>query len=312
MTGVEIRDARHDEFDELADVRVAAYIADGFLSPQSTYTQTLRALGADGLGHVLVAFEGEPGLPSRGARPESRSGRILGTVMLQGWPEGGEMLAGPEEAEIRALAVVPDARGTGLGRDLLAAIIDRAVAIGVRHLVLLTQPDMKTAHRLYEKVGFTRLPERDWSPEPGLTLLAYGLVLGYGSSARVVVLSGGRLGLPGTRAVLAMSEALPEITAAAVPADAWLLDVREADEWAAGHVPGATHIPLGQLGGRTEELPQDEEIYVICRTGVRSARVTQALNGAGWRALNVAGGMRDWVAAGRPMVTDSGAAPFVA
>jgi rhodanese-related sulfurtransferase len=232
--------------------------------------------------------------------------------MLQGWPEGGEMLAGPEEAEIRALAVVPDARGTGLGRDLLAAIIDRAVAIGVRHLVLLTQPDMKTAHRLYEKVGFTRLPERDWSPEPGLTLLAYGLVLGYGSSARVVVLSGGRLGLPGTRAVLAMSEALPEITAAAVPADAWLLDVREADEWAAGHVPGATHIPLGQLGGRTEELPQDEEIYVICRTGVRSARVTQALNGAGWRALNVAGGMRDWVAAGRPMVTDSGAAPFVA
>jgi rhodanese-related sulfurtransferase len=109
-----------------------------------------------------------------------------------------------------------------------------------------------------------------------------------------------------------MSEALPEITAAAVPADAWLLDVREADEWAAGHVPGATHIPLGQLGGRTEELPQDEEIYVICRTGMRSARVTQALNGAGWRALNVAGGMRDWVAAGRPMVTDSGAAPFVA
>jgi ribosomal protein S18 acetylase RimI-like enzyme len=180
MTGVEIRDARHDEFDELADVRVAAYIADGFLSPQSTYTQTLRALGADGLGHVLVAVDGEPGLPSRGARPESRSGRILGTVMLQGWPEGGEMLAGPEEAEIRALAVVPDARGTGLGRDLLAAIIDRAVAVGVRHLVLLTQPDMKTAHRLYEKVGFTRLPERDWSPEPGLTLLAYGLVLGYG------------------------------------------------------------------------------------------------------------------------------------
>jgi rhodanese-related sulfurtransferase len=109
-----------------------------------------------------------------------------------------------------------------------------------------------------------------------------------------------------------MSEALPEITAAAVPADAWLLDVREAEEWAAGHVPGATHIPLGQLGGRTEELPQDEEIYVICRTGMRSARVTQALNGAGWRALNVAGGMRDWVAAGRPMVTDSGAAPFVA
>jgi rhodanese-related sulfurtransferase len=109
-----------------------------------------------------------------------------------------------------------------------------------------------------------------------------------------------------------MSEALPEVPAVAVPDEAWLLDVREDDEWAAGHVSGATHIPLGQLGARTAELPPDAEIYVICRTGMRSARATQALNGAGWQALNVAGGMRDWVAAGRPMVSDSGAAPFVA
>jgi rhodanese-related sulfurtransferase len=109
-----------------------------------------------------------------------------------------------------------------------------------------------------------------------------------------------------------MSEALPEVPAAAVPDDAWLLDVREDDEWAAGHVPGATHIPLTQLRARTGELPQDAEIYVICRSGNRSARVTQALNGAGWQALNVAGGMQDWVVAGRPMVTDSGAPPFVA
>ena len=109
-----------------------------------------------------------------------------------------------------------------------------------------------------------------------------------------------------------MSDALPEVAAGAVPDEAWLLDVREEDEWAAGHVPGATHIPLGQLGARTGELPPDAAIYVICRSGIRSARVTAALNGAGWRALNVAGGMQDWVAAGRPMVTDSGASPFVA
>ena len=109
-----------------------------------------------------------------------------------------------------------------------------------------------------------------------------------------------------------MSDMLPEIPAAAVPDDAWLLDVREIDEWDAGHVPGSTHIPLGQLGARTGELPLDAEIYVICRTGNRSARVTTALNGAGWRALNVAGGLTDWAAAGRPMVTDSGAPPFVA
>jgi rhodanese-related sulfurtransferase len=109
-----------------------------------------------------------------------------------------------------------------------------------------------------------------------------------------------------------MPNGVPEILAAVVPEGGWLLDVREDGEWAAGHVPGATHIPLGQLGGRTGELPVDQEIYVICRSGNRSARATQALNGAGWRAVNVAGGMQDWAAAGRPMTTDSGATPYVA
>ena len=109
-----------------------------------------------------------------------------------------------------------------------------------------------------------------------------------------------------------MGESLPEVPAAGVPDDAWLLDVREDDEWAAGHVPGATHVPLGQLGARTAEVPRDQQIYVICRSGIRSARAAQALNGAGWQALNVAGGMQDWAAAGRPMMTDSGATPFVA
>lgn len=109
-----------------------------------------------------------------------------------------------------------------------------------------------------------------------------------------------------------MSEALADVPAAAVPDDAWLLDVREPDEWAAGHVPGATHIPLGQLGARTGELPEDQAIYVICRSGNRSGRAAQALSRAGWHALNVGGGMQDWAEAGRPMVADSGATPFVA
>jgi rhodanese-related sulfurtransferase len=113
--------------------------------------------------------------------------------------------------------------------------------------------------------------------------------------------------------VIAVTEALPEVPATDVPDAGWLLDVREDDEWSAGHVPGATHIPLGQLGTRTGELPGNAEtIYVICRSGMRSARAAMALNQAGWRAVNVAGGMHDWVTAGRPMVTDSGAAPFVA
>lgn len=109
-----------------------------------------------------------------------------------------------------------------------------------------------------------------------------------------------------------MANGLAEVPAAAVPEGAWLLDVREHDEWQAGHAPQATHIPLGELGARTAELPVDQDIYVICRSGGRSARAAQALNGAGWQAVNVAGGMQHWAAAGRPMTTDSGTEPFVA
>jgi rhodanese-related sulfurtransferase len=109
-----------------------------------------------------------------------------------------------------------------------------------------------------------------------------------------------------------MGERLPDVPAATVPDDAWLLDVREDDEWAAGHAPGARHIPLGQLGARAAEVPQDELIYVVCRSGHRSGQAARALAGAGWRAVNVAGGMQQWAAAGLPMVTDSGAEPYVA
>jgi rhodanese-related sulfurtransferase len=113
-------------------------------------------------------------------------------------------------------------------------------------------------------------------------------------------------------AVMAVGEAISETPAASVPEDAWLLDVREDDEWAAGHVPDAVHIPLGQLGARTAEIPRDQVVYVICRSGARSGRAAQALTGSGWRAVNVAGGMQDWAAAGRQMITDSGAQPYVA
>jgi len=109
-----------------------------------------------------------------------------------------------------------------------------------------------------------------------------------------------------------VAEELPEVPAVSVPDDAWLLDVREDDEWAAGHAPDATHIPLGQLGSYAAEIPQDQKIYVICRSGGRSARAASALNGAGWQAVNVAGGMQDWAAAGRPMISESGTEPFVA
>lgn len=103
-----------------------------------------------------------------------------------------------------------------------------------------------------------------------------------------------------------------EIPARDVPDDALLLDVREYDEWMAGHVPGAMHIPVGQISMRYAEVPQDEAVYVICRSGARSAMVTRALANAGWHVINVAGGMADWVAADRPMVSELGTDPVVA
>jgi rhodanese-related sulfurtransferase len=103
-----------------------------------------------------------------------------------------------------------------------------------------------------------------------------------------------------------------QVPAAEVPADVLLVDVREPDEWTAGHAPGAMHIPLGQLGARYTEIPQDGQVYLICRAGSRSNQAALALAGAGWDVVNVSDGMTGWAAAGRPMTNESGTTPYVA
>ena len=107
-------------------------------------------------------------------------------------------------------------------------------------------------------------------------------------------------------------EAVPEVMSADLPAGVFLLDVREDDEWAAGHAPDAVHVPLGELSARVGELPGDREVYVICRSGRRSAYAAQALAGGGLNAINVADGMTGWAVAGRPMISENGAEPYVA
>jgi rhodanese-related sulfurtransferase len=87
---------------------------------------------------------------------------------------------------------------------------------------------------------------------------------------------------------------------------AFLLDVREEAEWQAGHAPEATHLPLGRLEAEHTTLPKDTEIVVICRSGNRSDVAAAALRGAGYEAVNLAGGMRAWAAAGQPVATDQG------
>lgn len=79
--------------------------------------------------------------------------------------------------------------------------------------------------------------------------------------------------------------------------DVALVDVREADEFAAGHVPGAVNLPMSGLGTRLDELPEGP-FAVICQVGVRSGRVVEALEARGYDAVNVDGGTGAWIAAG--------------
>src|SRR5687768_8234145 len=98
----------------------------------------------------------------------------------------------------------------------------------------------------------------------------------------------------------------PDEAAPRVEAGAFLLDVREDDEWAAGHAPGAHHLPLGRVPAELDSLPKDQDIVVICRAGGRSEQAAVALRGAGYEASNIAGGMRAWAAAGLPVAKDDG------
>jgi rhodanese-related sulfurtransferase len=101
---------------------------------------------------------------------------------------------------------------------------------------------------------------------------------------------------------------VPTVAVPDVGADAHLLDVREPEEWAAGHAPGAQHLPMYEVPARLAEVPADRDVVVVCRSGIRSARVVEFLLGNGWENVyNLDGGMEDWVAMGRPLVTDTGA-----
>ena len=85
-----------------------------------------------------------------------------------------------------------------------------------------------------------------------------------------------------------------------------LLDVREADEWEAGHAARAQWIPLGDLEGARFRFPMNRRIVCVCRSGARSARATESLIAWGFEASNMVGGMKAWAADGLPVVRDDG------
>jgi rhodanese-related sulfurtransferase len=100
---------------------------------------------------------------------------------------------------------------------------------------------------------------------------------------------------------------VPSVTAPQVEPNVFLLDVREPDEWAAGHAPDAHHIPMMEVPARVAEIPADADVVVVCRSGGRSGQVVGYLMNQGWDNLrNLDGGMRAWAAAGRDMVSEDG------
>ena len=95
---------------------------------------------------------------------------------------------------------------------------------------------------------------------------------------------------------------------ALVSEGAVLLDVREKDEWNAGHAPQASHLPLGRIADAPRKVKAGKKVVVVCRSGNRSRQATKALLGMGYDAINLSGGMGAWAAAGGQVVDRSGRA----
>jgi rhodanese-related sulfurtransferase len=106
---------------------------------------------------------------------------------------------------------------------------------------------------------------------------------------------------------------VPQISVTDVPDDAVILDVREQDEWDAGHAPGAVHIPLGDLPQRLGDLPDTDAaaLAITCRGGGRSSRAVAWLGEQGFDVVNLDGGMKAWQSAGKQIVAEGSAEPTV-
>jgi len=158
-----VRPATPADFPEIARVTLAAYEADGQVKDTGGYdTVLVDVAGRAAAGDLLVAVSGAD---------------VLGAVLFvrPGSPYAELSRAG--EAEFRMLAVDPTAQGRGVGRALVRACLDRAVAAGCAAVVICVRDFAAAAQRLYESVGFVRTPSLDWSPVAGVDLFALRLEL---------------------------------------------------------------------------------------------------------------------------------------
>ncbi|MEV4538041.1 GNAT family N-acetyltransferase [Asanoa sp. NPDC049518] len=162
---VRIRPATPADFPAIARFTVDAYRADGQLAGDHGYDKKLADVETRAeAGVLLVAVDDE-------------SGQVLGSVTFVLPGSAYAELSGPGEAEFRMLAVDPAAQGRGAGEALARACLQRATDLGCQAVVICVRSFSEPAKRLYARLGFVRVPERDWSPFPGVELEALRLPL---------------------------------------------------------------------------------------------------------------------------------------
>ncbi len=153
-----IRSAEESDLAEAGRICVAAYDLAGQLEPGSPYVATLLDTPTRARDSLLLVAE--------------RAGRVVGTVTICLPGSTSAEIGGADEVEFRFLAVDPAAQGTGVGAALVAACEEHARATGARALAICVRDTNVGAAAMYEGMGFVRVPERDWSPRPGVDLLA--------------------------------------------------------------------------------------------------------------------------------------------
>jgi ribosomal protein S18 acetylase RimI-like enzyme len=163
VSEVTIRLARESELGAVGELTVGAYHSDGFevSGPYALKLADARTRAAE--AELMVAVDD--------------AGAVLGTVTIAPPESSWAQVAAADELEFRMLAVSSAARGRGVGEALTRHVIGRAEELGLRAVTLSSSRDMVAAHRLYERLGFRRTPEADWSPVPGANLITYRLDL---------------------------------------------------------------------------------------------------------------------------------------
>lgn len=157
---IQVRAAEPHELVEVGEITAHAYAGDGLLHEDSGYVHQLRdAARRAQEAELWVAVD--------------EADRVVGSVTYCPAGSSYREMAQDGEGEFRMLAVHPSARRRGVAEALVRRCLARSRELGDRRMVICSQREMANAHRLYARLGFERAPERDWSPFPGIDLIAF-------------------------------------------------------------------------------------------------------------------------------------------